>query len=400
MRRRTFLAGFAVPVLSRAAARPIAIAPGGALLLDGRPQFVLGLYQLPKVENPWREAREAGFNLVHVSPSSEEFAQCRQNGLRCWITLGSISPEKAAADQERIGRLVAKFQKDPALLFWETEDEPAFVWKKKGPRIPPAQIVSTYRFVKSLDPIHPLYLNHAPVNLESTLREYNAGADILATDIYPVIPRGVRESYALWPDGQQGDLLNETISQVGQYADRMRRVAGRSRSVWMVLQAFAWENLREKNRNPKMVLYPNREQLRFMAYQSLIHGANGLLFWGLSSTPTNAPLWPDLKAVARDLARLGPVLAADPIQTPLHVVYRENGHSVDRGIEWTAREDGGHILLICANADRNPLDVSFQGLHDYSRVERVGEPGSAPIQDGAFDEAFAPFGVTVYRVRR
>ncbi|MGH7486042.1 MAG: hypothetical protein ACREMY_10650, partial [bacterium] len=249
-------------------------------------------------------------------------------------------------------------------------------------------------------PQHPLYLNHAPVNLERTLREYNAGADILATDIYPVIPHGIREQYALWPDGQQGDLLNETISQVGQYADRLRRVAGRSRAVWMVLQAFAWENLREKNRNPGMVLYPNREQLRFMAYQSLIHGANGLLFWGLSFTPPSAPLWADLKAVAQELAPLGPVLATDPIQTPLHVVYRENGHSVDRGIEWTAREDGRDILFISANADRNPLEVSFLGLRDYARVERVGEPGTIAIQNGAFDESFAPFGVKVYRVRR
>jgi len=26
-----------------------------------------------------------------------------------------------------------------------------------------------------------------------------------------------------------------------------------------VLQAFAWENLREKDRDPRMVLYPTRE---------------------------------------------------------------------------------------------------------------------------------------------
>ena len=400
MRRRTFLASLAMPALSRGAARPIEIAPGGTLLIDGRRQFVLGLYQLPNAENPWREAREAGFNLVHVSPAAEELAKCRQYGFRCWVSLGSISRDKAAEDKLRIGRIVNQFRGDPALLFWETEDEPAFLSKKIGPRIPPDRIIETYRFVKSLDPVHPLYLNHAPVNLESTLREYNDGADILATDIYPVIPRGIRELYALWPDGQQGDLLNEAISQVGQYADRMRRVAGRSRAVWMVLQAFAWENMRAKNRDPRMVLYPTREQLRFMAYQSLIHGANGLLFWGLAFTPANAPLWPDLKKVAQELAPLGPLLATDPIRAPLQIGYRENGHGVDRGIEWAAREDGRDILLMCTNADRNPLDVTFRGLKDYARAERIGEPGTVAIQDGTFNESFLPFGTKVYRVRR
>lgn len=387
-------------MLSRAAVHSIGIAPGGALVVDGRREFVLGLYQLPNVENPWREARDAGFNLVHITPSREQFARCEKHGMRCWVTAGSISPGKRSEDEERIAHLVEQFRSEPALLFWETEDEPAFASKQKGPRIPPDQIIATYRFVKHLDPVHPLYLNHAPVNLESTLRQYNPGADILGTDIYPVVPRGIRELYALWPDGQQGDLLNQTISQVGQYAERLRRVAGPSRAAWMVLQAFAWENLRSKNRDPKMVLYPTREQLRSMAYLSLIRGANGLLFWGLEFTPPDAPLWPALKSVAQEIAPLGPILVTDPIKTPLEIVYRENGHGVDRGVEWTARMDHSDILLLCANADRNPLDVTLQGLPDYQRVERVGEPGSLPLQRGRLDESFAPFEAKVYRMRR
>ncbi len=131
-----------------------------------------------------------------------------------------------------------------------------------------------------------------------------------ATDIYPVIPPGIRESYALWPDGQQGDLLNTYLSQVGQYAAKMRAVAGGKRAVFMVLQAFAWENLREKDRDPKMVLYPTRHQMRFMAWQSVVSGVSGLLYWGLSYTPPEAQLWTELKAVARELHELKDALAA------------------------------------------------------------------------------------------
>jgi hypothetical protein len=151
----------------------------------------------------------------------------------------------------------------------------------------------------------------------STLQQYNPGGDILGTDIYPVIPHGIREQYALWPDGRQGDLLNSHISQVGQYMDKLRQVAGPSRTAVMVLQAFAWENLRERDRNPRMVLYPTRAQLRFMACQSIVHGVNGLIWWGLRHTPPAAPIWDDLAAVTRELRTLDRELAGERVNCRL-----------------------------------------------------------------------------------
>jgi hypothetical protein len=123
----------------------------------------------------------------------------------------------------------------------------------------------------------------------------------------------------------------------------------------MVLQAFAWEDLRQKDRDPKMVLYPDREQLRSMAYQAVVHGANGLLFWGLASMPEGAPIWNDLCAVTKELAQVKPELASRPVTLPLRIEYRETGHSLDRGIEWTARPSQKGILLVCVNADWYPV---------------------------------------------
>ncbi|HWB98480.1 MAG TPA: hypothetical protein VG672_17335, partial [Bryobacteraceae bacterium] len=177
-------------------------------MADGKRRFFVGLYDLPKVPDAWRQAKDAGIDLVHVAPDEEAFGHAREHGLRTWVSLGSISAKNRAADEARIRAVVKRFRKDPALLFWETEDEPAFVWKSRSARIPPEQIISTHDFVRRLDPAHPLYLNHAPVNLESTLERYNPGAEIVAADIYPVVPRGIREMYGLWEDGQQGDLLN------------------------------------------------------------------------------------------------------------------------------------------------------------------------------------------------
>ena len=393
--RRTFLASLAAPLVWA----DTAVDNDGMIVAGGKRRFWLGLYQLPKVEEPWKEARAAGFDLVHVHPSAQDIVHAREAGLRTWVSLGSINEKNRGADEQRIRRIVEQFRADPALLFWETEDEPAYVWKSPEPRVSPRQIVDTHDFVKILDPTHPLYLNHAPANLESTLRQYNAGAEIIATDIYPVIPHGIREQYALWPDGQHGDLLNTTISQVGPYTDKMRRVAGRSRAVFMVLQAFAWEDLRRNQRDPRMVLYPDRAQLRSMAYQAVIHGANGLLFWGLASAPPAATMWNDLRAVTAEVARLAPELAARPADLILRIEYRDTGHSLDRGIEWTVRrsQDAG-VLLLCANADRNPVRVAFEFHDGFRRCQVLGSHQEIRLEGAVMEDRFAPFEAKAYRL--
>jgi hypothetical protein len=396
MRRRNFLSTLAVPWLLQGAAAVGDEKPSAGT--GPRRSFVLGLYDLPKVADAWREAQEAGCNLVHVAPEPENFERARGHKLRTWVSLGSIAATNRAADEARIRRIVEQFRHDPALLFWETEDEPAFTWKSQKPRVSPEQIVATHDFVRRIDPAHPLYLNHAPVNLESTLRRYNAGAEIIATDIYPVIPPGIREMYALWPTGRQGDFLNCAVSQVGDYTRKMRRVAGPARAVFMVLQAFAWEDLREKDGDPAMVLYPDRAQMKSMAYQAIVHGADGLLYWGLASNPPAAPVWNELRAVLGELAALKPELSAPPQKLPLGIEYHDTGHSLDRGIEWTARPSASGLLLLAVNADPNPVDARFTLPAGFGRCHVVGTNEVVPLSRGTLDLSFAPFEAKALRL--
>lgn len=395
MTRRDFVASLA----AAAPAARIGIENDGMLAADGGRFFVLGLYQLPRLAEPWQAVSAAGFNLVRVTP--EELPTAWRYGLYGWIALGSIRPGREAEDEARIRQLVESTKRHPALLFWETEDEPTFVWKKPGQlRVPAGQIIRTRHFVDGLDGSHPFYLNHSPTNLESTLRAYNRGADIVATDIYPVIPPGMPELYALWPDGQHGDLLNPHISQVGQYADKMRRVAGPSRAVFMVLQAFAWEKLREKGQDPSRVRYPTREETRFMAWQAVVHGVNGILYWGLSYTPPEAPVWDDLRVLAGEFRAVRQELAGRPASLPLRLQYHDTGHSLDRGIEWTARPSGDELLLVTVNGDRHPVEVTFGGLDGFSGGEKLFPAAPLPLSRGRFREAFPPFGVGIYKLRR
>lgn len=408
MNRRQFLktaahTAAALPFASNAfagGAQPIRPDRDGMLRVRGRREFILGLYQVPKHEGALREASEAGFNLINRSATRAAFDEAQALGLWGWSALGSLPLSNRAEAQNRMRQTIETLRDHPALLFWETEDEPTFVWKEPTKlRTPAVQINDTAAFIRKLDPIHPLYLNQSPTNLIPTLQTYNPAADIVATDIYPVIPHGIRELYALWPDGRQGDLLNDTLSQVGQYADKMRAVAGRHRAVFMVLQGFAWEMLRDKERDPAMVLYPNAAQLRFMAWQSIAHAVNGLIWWGLSYTPPEAPLWNDLKTVARELSQVRAALAAPAVKLPLELTYRDTGHSLDRGIQWLAKPLGHDTLLIAVNADCNAVDVTFEGLGRFRDCESLFESRAVAWTKGRLRERFEPFGTRSWRLR-
>ncbi len=378
--------------------KSIRIDSDGMMVVNGERRFILGSYQLPNTREPWKEMSEAGFNLIHTGATRADLDKAWEYKMHSWVTLGSIDPAKRAEGEERMRKTVTDLKSHPALLYWETEDEPSYVWKKPlQARVEPQRIIDTYRFVKSIDPMHPFYLNHSPTNLVSTLRKYNAGADIVATDIYPVVPHGIRESYALWEDGRQGDFLNTYISQVGQYADKLRQVGGPARTALMVLQAFAWEQLREKDKDPKMIQYPTLAETRFMAYQSVVHGANGIVYWGLPYTPADAPLWGHIKSVVAELHELRAELAARPVPLRITRTYHDTGHSLDRGIEWIAKPSGkgNGIVLIAVNADSNPVDVTFGGLESW----RNAEAGKPAIESGEMRDSFAPFDVRVYRLK-
>jgi hypothetical protein len=361
-----------------AAAPPVRVDGDGMLVIHNQRTFLLGLYQLPQGPDPWKHAAEAGFQVVHLEAKPDQMEEARAHGMYGWITCGS---KGKTGGEARIRKLVSEFKGRPEILFWETEDEPSYVWREPTKlRVSPEIIRESYQFIKSIDPVRPIYLNHSPTNLVSTLQLYNPGADLIATDVYPVIPPGLRAQYALWSDGQHGDLLNTSISQVGSYVDKMRQVAGPRRGVWIVLQGFAWEMLRQKDPDPKKIQYPTLAETRFMAYQAIVRGATGLLWWGLHRTPPQSGLWDSIAATGRELKTLSPELAARPINADVKIEYHDTGHSLDRGIQWILKPSRKSAMLMAVNADKNPVETT--------------------ISIGAWRkrDIFEPFGVRVWPV--
>ncbi|MCK4745429.1 MAG: hypothetical protein KAT15_00260, partial [Bacteroidales bacterium] len=262
----------------------------GMLVIDGKRTFIIGSYHHPKTGRPFKELAEHGYNYTRVKAEEAELDSAEAHNVMTWIATGSIKSETGNADEERIAKVVNRFKNHPSLLCWEMEDEPSFTWNSAEPRIKPEPLIETYRLIKQEDPDRPVITNHGPVNLISTLAAYNPSTDIVAVDVYPVIPHGIKPSYALFPDGLQGDLLNPYISQVGEYVDKMKKVVNDSMPVFIVLQAFSWEMLKkEEERDPAMILYPSHKESRFMAFNAIVHGATGILYWGSNYTPRVVP---------------------------------------------------------------------------------------------------------------
>ncbi len=371
----------------------------GMLVINGKRTFIIGSYYLPKTNAPFKELSVNGYNYIHVNADQQQLDLAQSNGLRTWLSTGSIK-NNDQKDIARITELVTKFRNHPSLLFWEMEDEPAFTWNSAEPRIKPEPLLETYRLIKKNDAEHLVITNHGPVNLISTLQKYNPSTDVVACDIYPVIPAGIKPDYALHPDGLQGDLLNTSISQVGEFVDKMKKVSAGTKPVFMVLQGFAWEILKpETQRDKQMIKYPTWEESRFMAFDAIVHGATGIIYWGTDFTPQPSAFISDLNRVTKELAGLQEVISAKTEKLTVETEYHELGYSVDAGIEFIAKRANGKLFLISVNSDKNPVKITFSNLNKFKTAKVLSESRILDLKNGKLNDNYKPFEVHIYELQ-
>jgi len=386
--------------MASAAASAVTFDEQGFLRVEGKRFLPIGAYDPPA---GWDEKRlaAAGFNLVRAGADRKAFDEARAAGLRVWFSFGdglalsSTDTAKTKSLRQRVETLADH----PAVLFWETADEPA--WTDADPakaRLAPEPLARGYEELRRLDPAHPVYLNHAPRNMVETLQRYNPACDIVSVDIYPIIPCGIRKMYAITPDGRQGDLPNQTPSCAGEYVQKMRRVQP-GRPVFIVLQGFAWETLRkEPERDPRMIRYPTYAETRFMAFDAIINGTNGILYWGLRYAPAGHPFVEDVAKVTRELRELTPAIVGQTWAGELDRHYREMGSTIAKGVEVLVREQpDGRRVIFTANTSIDPARVTFSRLPVRGTSLRSREGGKdIPLENGSFTADYAGLEVRVF----
>jgi hypothetical protein len=407
----------------------------GALVVDGNRLFPIGVSNPPPPDSKTPAGRngleEIAANGVHfgrtgigtwsaelldgqIAAQKELHATMASHGLRCWLWLGTtpdLPPQSPSPNEQLLTRIVTAFRGDPALLAYKGIDEPRNPFR--GPDwIRPDGMVRAYQKVRSLDPNHPIVVVQAPRSPVSQLISYRPTFDITGVDIYPV-------SY---PPGLHSDSPNLDINVVGEMARKTRQAAG-TKPFWMTLQ-IAWSGVTPSKDFPRIVpRFPDNRQERFMAYEAIVNGARGLIFFGGHLTqvmrPEDAAEGWNWTFWRRALRPVVSELASDDLQ-PALVAANADSQVTTRNpdIELVTRRTATHVYVIAVRIGGGISLVDFAGLprkrdgtaitqgevlFEYVQqplpppIDGRQAPRTIPVAGAAFSDWFAPHDAHVYR---
>ncbi|GGD82676.1 carbohydrate binding domain-containing protein [Paenibacillus nasutitermitis] len=304
--------------------RPSMIQDDGTLLVDGEPFFAVGAYHVALSDYPYLS--QAGINVLQSSGTNNaevlqnELDTAEQYGLKLMVVLynGMKVHENAAMTEE----FVTRFKDHPAVLAWMIMDEPILNGKTKE------ELINANRIIRSIDKKHPIYMVEAPITWAYDITAKLT--DIFATDYYP--------------------LPNLPISLVGEHTVLGKEAAGDDKPVWTVLQAMYNYN------HPYL---PTINEVRNMAYQSIVNGGQGLAYYSLNEFEfklRESALWPGLVQFSEELALIGRLVT----EAELH----SSGKSEVDG--WNLWKDEGHLYAMAVNTSDESQQITIPlGLTGY-----------------------------------
>lgn len=351
----------------------------GRLRAQGRIRFPIGFYELPQNDDELSAMARAGVNLVPCR-SRADLDRVHAVGMLGWVPL---PVQDGATDALRAQ--VSAVADHPALAVWEGPDE--VVWNftaysgleriagftrddwsrqtstatayaaQEAARLLP-RLRAGIDLVRELDPHQrPFWLNEAADSDAVYTRGYLDSVDITGCDYYAVRSTGT-------------DLL-----AVGRLVDRWKAI-GREKPVWMVLQAFSWHSLNRA----RAKRYPTFNESRFMAYNALVHGARGLLYWG--SWMIDQPEFrQSLYTLTTELARLEPFLVGETQPGVAVRCIDEAFAPPGVGVRGLVQRSFNDYLLVLVNEDPHPhLAVEITGLEalEGRTLHRLNAPSLAP----------------------
>ena len=377
------------------------------LVVNGQKVFPIGFSpgppthgKTPNNTDALQELRDAGALLLRMTQTTDWNSQliadqqaaldwAYQHGMFYWVNLRELS-KFAAGDtptETSLRNVVNTFKNHPALGLWKNFDE---AW---WGGVPVADLQRGYNVIHQEDTNHPVVQTHAPRGTVADLQPYNVAADILALDIYPVG----------YPPGANSLLTNKEISMVGDWTDFLGTVANGQKEYWMIEQ-IAWSGITPPG---KTLRFPTFSQERFMAYQAIIHGARGLMFFGGNVAATlnaqdaalgwNWTFWDQsLKRVVQELGDKG--LLADALTAPTSSVPIQVIGAND--VEFCVREAPPYLYILACKREGATVNVVFSNLPPT--LSSTGDllyesPRIVTVQNGQFSDWFGPFEVHAYR---
>lgn len=415
-------------VILFAAGISCAAAESPCVQVDGKPFFVIGCYDYPGGGDlepaHLKEMAESGINAIHVQlhnlPPAKDFTlkdldNAHKLGVKVIPSLNTVPPWNKEDTAKNWGsqpeqfkpgsdlhKRISQIKDHPALLMYETMDEPAGCFEMLNrPTWPSLRIVQAcYDFVKSVDPKHPVWCNEVAwywckdhLSFER-FRAWSKPCDVYSQDDYPVGGPAYPNS-PLWVLADDVDWMMKIVDEDGVEPWIP------AKPVLMVLQGQG-RNMCALDRPEIHQRNPNKIETRYVAYASIVHGAKGILWWGThdlapikdsDGLPTpNGEFWEVVKSVSREIAALKDVFLTPRVWSGCNFTDKR----LDAAL-W--RHDGTNYLVVTNRSHETVLEtqITADGWRSPDKKVRVlFEQRRLDVDNSTWHDSFGPWDVHVY----
>jgi len=313
----------------------------GFTVVDGKRFFPNGLYIGGSGEDNLKRIADGGFNTIlayaYGSGKSPEayMERAQKYNLKVVYSLKDMYPGVGKKGEEAFDMAadyIRQVHDKPSLLGWYTNDEMGASWAEK--------LEKMYHQIQRLDTgQHPTFQVAMIGDLETAYRT----GDVIGTDPYPV--RG----------GGQALLQTSLNTRVST------QLANGAKGVWMVPQIFDWAVYNEGTEQ----VQPTLDEMRNQAYQALIGGATGLIWysyfdlfygkaprdWAKMDMELFRQRWKDVSAMGREVDGITPIILKDQ-KVPLDLPEKAE-------VEAAAWQDGNELLIMLANPHYQEKSIAF-----------------------------------------
>jgi len=325
----------------------------GRITVNGKPFFPILMYDVPIDPDSLKMFREHGFNVL--SAAAEDATTLRTNGF--YVAAHAISTEGPKLD---------------GVLFGVGMDSPALYWKDDLLEKSRDDLAKLRKIFPDRPIFHAIgYWEDEPAGVFSNkvpakerYEELVKVLDVSAPYLYP--------------------LPYQPLRSVGEAVGRANAASGGKKPLLPVLQLFVW-----KPEDP----YPTPAELKCMVYLSLIHGADGIVYYSYNyvagKEKTNLAreqpeLWRAVKPINAEVKQIGEFLLEGQPEAAVRVSARE------AAVEWRAAARGDAVLLLLANTSSESQTVSVKWPSKSAELRRLDNGAKLKVENGAAELTLGP----------
>jgi hypothetical protein len=330
--------------------------------------------------------KAAGINVyvgLWMGPTEEQLGALKAAGMR------------VVCSQNETG---LKHLNDPTIVAWMHGDEPDNAQslgegKGYGPPILPEKIIADYERIRAADLSRPVLLNLGQAvawdnyigrgvrrNHPEDYPEYAKGGDIVSFDIYPVT--------SPYPE------IRGNLWYVPRGVERLRGWAGPGKIVWNCIECTRISSDRKATPG----------QVRAEVWMSLIHGSKGIIYFVHEWKPAfnehalldDPEMLAEVTRLNGQIQKLAPVLNTPEASGAVEV----KSSNPDVPVVCTARRLGKDTYIFAVGMRDGATTARFraEGLPAKAAAEVIDEGRTIEVRNGAFEDAFGPWGVHLYRI--